>query len=572
MSTATDYCYNCGNKAQQQTGYPIDETLRNQWDISAQMGLLFNIREGQKCGKCGVNVRAQGLAKAILQSKYGFGNTTLVEWVAEANKRKLKICELNSCHELHNTLKKIRSLTFAEYGTETEEDIESLSYRDNAFDLVLHSETLEHVENAPKAMDECRRVLKNDGLILFTTPVVWNRISRKRTETRNGVTEYLLPKSYHGKKADDYLVRHEFGNDIGELLGSYVVVNDWRHHNYVFASGKKARSITEKQKNNLIQQEVQSENMEVKVIAKLVNDYERMVPEFHKDTLTYAEHMTRYISAQELVKDRTVLDIASGSGYGTQLLAKSAKKVYGVDVNEPAVQYSQEYYGAKNIEYILGDGENIPLADGTVDVVTTFETIEHIKDFKKFIKEIKRVLKPDGIALVSTPNDLEFAEGNHFHLHEFQQQELIDLLKEDFRNIKPYFQATWKTVVIGDETELSGAFDKQISTLNLAPLDPEKFLYFYFICSNRTITESVKTIAALGEHYSDRQLIMRESNLTKDVKRLQEDIQRLSIEIRGKQSEIKAIMSSRTYRASRHVSGIKNKIFRPSKGSPDKKH
>ena len=287
----------------------------------------------------------------------------------------------------------------------------------------------------------------------------------------------------------------------------------------------------------------------------LENDYERMIPEFHKDTLTYAEHITRYQCALDIVADKVVLDIASGSGYGTKMLAESAKFVYGVDVNEEAVKYARQEYGGKNIEYILGDGEKIPLEDSSVDVVTTFETIEHIKDYRKFIKEVKRVLKPDGLALVSTPNDLEFAEGNHFHLHEFEQEELIGLLQKDFTHIKPYFQATWKVAMLGEAVELSKSFDKPLPTLNLAPLPKEKFLYFYFICSNRQITESVKTVAALGEHYSDRSL-QDERQRDKLYRKKLED------KIRAINEELDLIKNSRTYGLARKITNSKNRIKR----------
>ncbi len=249
----------------------------------------------------------------------------------------------------------------------------------------------------------------------------------------------------------------------------------------------------------------------------LENDYERMVPEFHKGTLTYAEHVTRYSCALDLVKGKVVLDIASGSGYGTKMLAESAAKVYGVDVNEVAVNYARKHYGKNNIEYRVGDGESISLPDDSVDVVVTFETIEHIKDYKKFIKEVKRVLKPDGIAIVSTPNDLEFAEGNHFHLHEFEYSELVSLLKKDFKNIKPYFQATWKYVAVGTEEDFSKESDITTRLTNMAPLAKDKYLYFYLLCSNREITETVLPVAAIGEHYSDRQLVQQVSNFNEEI-------------------------------------------------------
>lgn len=258
--------------------------------------------------------------------------------------------------------------------------------------------------------------------------------------------------------------------------------------------------------------------------AKLKNDYERMVPEFHKNTLTYAEHMTRYLSAQKLVSGKVVLDIASGSGYGTKIIAKDAKKVFGVDVDKTSVQYASENYRAKNIEYRVGDGESIPLDDKSVDVVVTFETIEHIKDYKKFIKEMKRVLKDNGIAVVSTPNDLEFAEGNHFHLHEFQYDELVELLKKDFKYVSPYFQATWKSVAIGTEDIMFKEGGIELPVINMSPTPPEEYLYFYILCSDRIIDEEVNPVLALGEHYSDRQLFAERDASRAEVVGLKEQL------------------------------------------------
>jgi ubiquinone/menaquinone biosynthesis C-methylase UbiE len=276
---------------------------------------------------------------------------------------------------------------------------------------------------------------------------------------------------------------------------------------------------------------------------KLENDYERMVPEFHKDKLIYAEHVTRYIAAQPITKGKIVLDIASGSGYGTKLLSESAKFVYGVDVNETAINYSKKNYAAKNIEYLTGDGESIPLEDNSVDVVVTFETIEHIKDYKKFMTEVKRVLKDDGLAIISTPNDIEFSEGNHFHLHEFEYEELISLVKQHFKNVDSYFQSTWKHVAVGSENELST--DVNAKTLNLTKKTSNQHLYFYLVCSNRKITEKVEYVAALGEHYSDRQLQEQQlkyerkiSNLSDEVTRIHEELDLSREKLKQEQEQI----------------------------------
>ena len=266
---------------------------------------------------------------------------------------------------------------------------------------------------------------------------------------------------------------------------------------------------------------------------KLVNDYERMVPEFHGSTLTYAEHVTRYSAALDLVEGKVVLDIASGSGYGTQMLAKKAAHVYGVDINETAVNYAQKNYGASNIEYKVGNGETIPLPDGSVDVVITFETIEHIADYEKFMQEVKRVLKPDGLAVVSTPNDLEFAEGNHFHLHEFEYEELNGLIKKYFKNLEPYFQATWKCVAIGDEKLLSADGAVNAPLVSYVPKQPSQYLYFYILCSNRKITETVNPVFALGEHYSDRFLTQEKSKDLDEINALKQENEKLRAELRS---------------------------------------
>lgn len=287
--------------------------------------------------------------------------------------------------------------------------------------------------------------------------------------------------------------------------------------------------------------------------AILENDSERMIPEFHKHSLIYAEHLTRYLVAKELIKDKVVLDIASGSGYGTKLLSEGAKKVYGVDVNEKAVAYSRQNYNSKNIEYLVGNGERIPLEDSSVDVVVTFETIEHIENYGLFIKEVKRVLKDDGIAVVSTPNDLEFAEGNHFHLHEFEYDELVKLLEKDFKYIDSYYQATSKFVAIGRDSVFNQEGKLNIPILNLSPIDASKYLYFYLICSNRKITEKIESIGAIGEHYSDREMMKNHVAVTSQINSLKDAVQTLETDRVKLSRELELIRSSRSYKLAKKL-------------------
>lgn len=256
----------------------------------------------------------------------------------------------------------------------------------------------------------------------------------------------------------------------------------------------------------------------------LTDTGERMVPEFHQGGLIYAEHLTRYQGALPLVGGLTVLDIACGSGYGTQLLASAAEHVYGVDIRPEAVTYARERFLEPNVEFLVGDAVEIPLPDDSVDVVVTFETIEHIEDYRKFLKEVKRVLKADGVALVSTPNDLEFAEGNHFHLHEFGYEELLALLAEEFTHTESLFQATWKYVALASEDTFAAEGPVSIPTLNLAPLGRDKYLYFYVLCGNAPLTRHVQPVAALGGHYSDRALQQELEDLRSDRDELRQRV------------------------------------------------
>lgn len=241
-------CSNCGKPKQYKYIEPIDAELKRTWGISSRMAKQFNRREGSICVHCGINIRGQGLAQAILNSKFGYGKRYLEEWVEEANRRKLVICELNSCHNLHQTLSKLKMYTYAEYGTKTEQNIEKMTYKEGVFDLFLHSETLEHVSDVDKAMSESRRVINNKGLILFSVPVVWNSKTRNRAKITVNKIKYLMEPSYHGKRTDDYLVFHEYGSDIDEVLGVLLAYEDWRNQNYIFESNKYPSRIPDSQK------------------------------------------------------------------------------------------------------------------------------------------------------------------------------------------------------------------------------------------------------------------------------------------------------------------------------------
>lgn len=163
---------------------------------------------------------------------------------------------------------------------------------------------------------------------------------------------------------------------------------------------------------------------------------ERFVPEVHGNI--ELEHLHRYLLASKLVLGKDVLDIASGEGYGSAMLAKLARKVTGVDISEEAVAHARTKYIADNLEFLAGSCAAIPIDDATVDVVVSFETIEHHTEHEVMMHEIRRVLRPGGVLVISSPDKLEFnaafGSTNEFHVKELLREEFDSLLSRSFKN------------------------------------------------------------------------------------------------------------------------------------------
>lgn len=290
-------------------------------------------------------------------------------------------------------------------------------------------------------------------------------------------------------------------------------------------------------------------------MASIKDTGERLIPKNQTQSLTYGEHLVRYRAALGIVSNKIVLDIASGAGYGTALLADKARKITGMDYSDEAVEYSNGLYSKKNLEFIQGDAQKMPFKDSTFDVVVSLETIEHLPEPEKFVKEVVRVLKPDGLFYVSTPNDDEFTEGNEYHLHEFDFKELSRLMNKYFAKKEYYYQGSWYSSGVLSASNFKKPSEAIVAEKTFTQ-HLKKAIYFLAVATN-----SKKTLPALDENIvaSDRYSELESINLSKSIQKTIDLLKKDNMGLRG---EIDSIHRSKGWICLNEVSKLKKSLLR----------
>lgn len=224
-----EHCPVCAKYRVEHRRQIISDTLASAWELNQEWRAWFDDREGLYCPLCQSNRRSQHMGITLvshLNHKLGLSCRSLREVVGHPKFHELRVAEMNACGQLHCWLSRHPGLAYSEYQGRApvcSQDLHNLTYADASFDLVLTSETLEHIPDLPRALAEIRRVLKPGGVHVFTTPVLWDR-ETSRTCARlgaDGVIEHLRPASFHGlpgTTAGDMMVMVEFGADIIALL------------------------------------------------------------------------------------------------------------------------------------------------------------------------------------------------------------------------------------------------------------------------------------------------------------------------------------------------------------------
>jgi SAM-dependent methyltransferase len=210
----------------------IPPELERRWGLSPRLAEAFARKETCACARCGARLRVRRLARALLE-ELPMGRPparSVAEWVRQPTARTLRVAEINRIDGLHEQLSGLPHLAYSEYldgatapggpAPVRHEDLTGLSYPDSSFDLVLTSETLEHVPDLSTAIAEVRRVLVPGGLHLFTVPIlpgVPKTFARSILRPDGSVEHRATPISHPAGDAG-YPVFTEFGADLPEIL------------------------------------------------------------------------------------------------------------------------------------------------------------------------------------------------------------------------------------------------------------------------------------------------------------------------------------------------------------------
>ncbi|HMJ67953.1 MAG TPA: class I SAM-dependent methyltransferase [Cyclobacteriaceae bacterium] len=238
---------------------------------------------------------------------------------------------------------------------------------------------------------------------------------------------------------------------------------------------------------------------------------ERLVPEI----IEYwsIEHLHRYALAMAFIQSNSVVvDVASGEGYGTYLMSEKAGSITGVDISQEAVDHASRRYTRPNLVFKHGSATSIPVPDASVDILTSFETIEHHDQHEEMMREIKRVLKPNGLFIISSPDRKFYSDltgyKNPFHVKELYKDEFAALISKHFSNHVVFNQKSiMGSVVVPDNNKGAGIeeYSGDYNGIGHAP-SIEGSVYTIIIASQSPLPKDVGSMNSIfhNQHVFER--------------------------------------------------------------------
>lgn len=289
---------------------------------------------------------------------------------------------------------------------------------------------------------------------------------------------------------------------------------------------------------------------------------ERFLPWVYADgARLHYEHLHRYALAADFSKNKQVLDLACGEGYGAFLMSLSAGHVVGVDIDEQTINHAKGRYSKENLEFIKGSITDVPIQGQQLfDIITCFEGLEHISQHDSLISEVKRLLAKDGLFFVSTPNrkvltdDLGYQ--NPFHLRELYLEEFKHLLGSYFKHTiflgqKVYSGSNLWDLEHEEHSHQEYLVEKADKELSLIHSEKQSPWYIVGIASDVDLESRligtnnwlIDVSDSLTKYYLGQVSELGNTNLAKDeqLKNLKKEAETLAlnIELQNKVNEIK---------------------------------
>jgi SAM-dependent methyltransferase len=183
-----------------------------------------------------------------------------------------------------------------------------------------------------------------------------------------------------------------------------------------------------------------------KPISQTLDD-ERIYPET-RDRATFEHHLARYRFAQEqIAAGQHGLDAGCGTGYGTHLLSQKSAFTLGIDYAPQALEYARAHFAGERLAFATMNCHRLALADASFDWIISLEVFEHLEEADAFLSECRRVLRPGGRMILSTPNraswDLHMRsiEKNYeYHINMMDKRGLLAALRKHFERVELYGQ------------------------------------------------------------------------------------------------------------------------------------
>lgn len=286
------------------------------------------------------------------------------------------------------------------------------------------------------------------------------------------------------------------------------------------------------------------------------------------------EHIHRYEIAADFVNGKYVMDIASGEGYGSKILSRTAAMVTGVDIAEDAVTHANNKYASSKLEFKKGSCLSIPASDASYDVVVSFETIEHIAEHDQMMSEIKRILRPEGLLIISSPNKEVYTDAadyhNEHHVKELYKHEFTELIKKYFKcSVLLGQRVIYGSAIISDDTSHQFLNTKNIKNVG----DVSKYsnplsnpMYCMAFCSDQPISGIYSSILdqdldSIDSAVSNRLFAQENKKLLDLVHSLQKNVGLLQGDNNNKQANIESLQGSLCWRITapiRFIDGILN--------------